>query len=420
MRTTGDDLLSGPYFMFNTHLQTRFQAASRSLHCLLIPAIGIVFFFLNPARAQETPKPSPSLVAFSSSTPTLTPMPTPALGLGTATATPTIVASVTSTPTPTLTPIHIVVDHQPFWNSGLGISLLIVIATILVVIGLSVWKGGPNGLVDKLLNLFNDFTNILAYMVVVLAFGGILLLSCHVLGAADQKNRLDVAKYVFAAVLPLLGTWVGAVLAHYFQKENLAAATQSISDLASKVAATDKLQSVPVTSVMKRGADIITLPEKFQGETDDIKIPLKDLVDYLKGKNCDRLIVFQGNAKSGPGRCVVHLSAIEKFISEQALASDPAKPPPPPTLNDLLKEKTDKSAPAPAPTDPLKAIFQSSFGLVSQKDSLARAKAVMDNLSKALGAAGNCYDVLVTENGHDNEPVIGWITNDIINENAKV
>ena len=44
----------------------------------------------------------------------------------------------------------------------------------------------------------------------------------------------------------------------------------------------------------------------------------------------------------------------------------------------------------------------------------------MENLSKALGAAGNCYDILVTENGHDNEPVIGWITNDSINGNAQV
>ena len=44
-------------------------------------------------------------------------------------------------------------------------------------------------------------------------------------------------------------------------------------------------------------------------------------------------------------------------------------------------------APAPPPTDLLKPIFQSSFGLVSQKDTLARAKPVMDNLSKALGAA---------------------------------
>jgi len=76
-------------------------------------------------------------------------------------------------------------------------------------------------------------------------------------------------------------------------------------------------------------------------------------------------------------------------------------------------------APALPPTDALKSIFQSSFGLVSQKDTLARTTAVIDTLSKALGAAGNCYDVLVTENGHDDEPVIGCITNDIINETLK-
>jgi hypothetical protein len=328
---------------------------------------------------------------------------------------------------PTSTPVQVVVDQQPFWNSALGILLLIVIAIgIGIVIGHVARKDGTNGLVGKLFNMFNDFTNVLAYVVVTFAFLGIFAISCQVIkvGGGEPFNAskaLETAKFVFGAILPLLGTWVGAVLAHYFQKESLAAATQSISDLASKVAGTDKLQSIPVTSVMKRGADIITLPEKFQRETDDRKIPLKDLVDYLKGNGSDRVLIFQGNAGSGPARCVVHLSAIEKFISDQALASDPAKPPPPPTLNDLIKEKpTDPSVPAPPSTDPLKPLFQSSFGLVSQKDTLARAKAVMDNLSKALGPTGNCYDILITENGHDGEPIIGWITNDIINENAKV
>jgi hypothetical protein len=333
------------------------------------------------------------------------------------TPTPTPTATAFASVTPTPTPIHIVVDQQLFWNSSLGI--FIVIAVVLaagVLVGFAAQKGGISSFMEK---LFANFTDMLAYWVVILAFIGIFVLGYVVLSG---DHSADTTKYVFAAILPLLGTWVGTVLAHYFQKENLAAATQSISDLASKVAGPDKLQSIPVTSVMKRGADMITLPEKFQREADDRKIPLSDLVKHLKDKGCDRLVIFQGNAGSGPGRCVVHLSAMEKFISDQALASDPAKPSPPlPTLNDLIKAKpTDPSAPAPPPTDALKPIFQSSFGLVSQKDTLARAKAVMDNLSKALDAAGNCYDILVTENGHDNEPVIGWITNDIINENAKV
>ena len=55
-------------------------------------------------------------------------------------------------------------EQASFWNSALGIFLVIVIA---IVAGLVIWliarKGDTNGLVGKLLNLFNDFTDVLAY-----------------------------------------------------------------------------------------------------------------------------------------------------------------------------------------------------------------------------------------------------------------
>ena len=72
----------------------------------------------------------------------------------------------------------------------------------------------------------------LAYWVVILAFIGIFVLGYVVL---SWDHSADTTKYVFAAILPLLGTWVGTVLAHYFQKENLAATTKSISDMAKTV-----------------------------------------------------------------------------------------------------------------------------------------------------------------------------------------
>jgi Na+/H+-dicarboxylate symporter len=82
-----------------------------------------------------------------------------------------------------------------------------------LVIGLMARENGMNSLVGKLLNLFNDFTDVLAYWVVSLAFVGIFILSGKVLEAAAPKGALESAKYVFAAVLPLLGTWIGTVLA---------------------------------------------------------------------------------------------------------------------------------------------------------------------------------------------------------------
>jgi hypothetical protein len=118
----------------------------------------------------------------------------------------TAVASVTPSPTPTATPFHVVMEQAPFWNSALGIG-------IGIVTGLVVRKGGTSGLIGKVLNLFNDFTDVLAYWVVILAFVGIFILSGKVLKVAVPKGALESAKYILAAVLPLLGTWIDTVLA---------------------------------------------------------------------------------------------------------------------------------------------------------------------------------------------------------------
>jgi hypothetical protein len=60
--------------------------------------------------------------------------------------------------------------------------------------------------------------------------------------------------------------------------------------------------------------------------------------------------------------------------------------------------------------------------VVAQDATLARAKAIMDNLSDKMDKKlkAGCYDIFVTQTGDDKGSVIGWITNDIINDNAKV
>jgi len=200
---------------------------------------------------------------------------------------------------------------------------------------------------------------------------------------------------------------VGTVLAHYFQKENLTAATQSITDLASKVAGADKLQSVPVKNVMIRPEAIKTLPDSLIGQ-ENKGIKLSDVIAQLQVEpKRDRLPLFKGNQKSGPAAGVIHLSTINTFISKKK------KPPEELSLDDLINDTEFK----------FKAVFDNSFGLVDENATLARAKAVMENLGqkiRAAGADGDCYDVFVTATGDAKEPVLGWITNDIINGNAKV
>jgi hypothetical protein len=307
-----------------------------------------------------------------------------------------------------------------FWNSPLGILVVVALIAILaggLAFGLraqtktpqSPLEGSVMPFVEK---LFGDFTNVLAWLVIILAFIGIFLLCYIVLTPTTNK---DTAQYVFGAVLPLLGTWVGAVLAHYFQKENLAAATQSISDLASKVTGADKLKSTPVKTVMIRPDRIDTLPDDLLGKADN-EIKLSELLTHLNITiKRDRLPIFKDKKKTGPINRVLHRSIIERFIAKQALLADEAGKPQLDatqianlTLADLMNDRE------------LGLVVLGSFALVKSEATLADAKNSMDNASAALGSKGNCYDIFVTDNGTADETVVGWITNDVINENAKV
>jgi hypothetical protein len=62
--------------------------------------------------------------------------------------------------------------------------------------------------------------------------GGVVVLSAViVLSGADQPR----AQLVLTADLPVIGTWVGTVLAYYFSKENLETATRSVAATASQM-----------------------------------------------------------------------------------------------------------------------------------------------------------------------------------------
>jgi ABC-type transporter Mla maintaining outer membrane lipid asymmetry ATPase subunit MlaF len=60
----------------------------------------------------------------------------------------------------------------------------------------------------------------------------------------------------------------------------------------------------------------------------------------------------------------------------------------------------------------MKAMAQ-SFGVIKQDGTLADALDVM-------GKIDDCQDVFVTLTGSKDEPVLGWVTNVIIQDNAKV
>ena len=219
---------------------------------------------------------------------------------------------------------------------------------------------------------------------------GVIALSWVTISRSEADNT-QLPMQVMTTVLPLIGTWVGTVLAYYFSKDNFEAATRSTAQLVQQLRSDDKLKSTPVWKVMLTLGNVLskTLPG------DDGKL-LVDLVDEMeKKKKGSRLPILSD--KKHP-LYVVHRSVVERFLVKAARGAGDVK-----TLT--LKTLLDDSD--------VKEFLKNSFATVREDANLAEAKGAMESNP-------NCQDVFVTKTGNRDEEVIGWITNVIIQENSIV
>jgi len=84
-------------------------------------------------------------------------------------------------------------------------------------------------------------------------------------------------------------------------------------------------------------------------------------------------------------RYLIHRSMLNEFIAGW-------KDPSPPTLKDLADDAA------------FRTLIYDAIAFVSRSATVGDAKAAMDSTAK-------CQDVIVTESGKRDEPVIGWLTN---------
>lgn len=138
----------------------------------------------------------------------------------------------------------------------------------------------------------------------------------------------------------------------------------------------------PVTSIMTR-------LEKTRhidlGHDAPAEITLPDLLASLDAGNWHRLPVV---ADGGAAHAIIHMSVMDRFIRERALAGDDVASL---TLADLLGDEA------------LAGIFTSTFVVVPQGMDLT-------NAARAMNAGNGCQDLFVTETGLATEPALGWIT----------
>jgi len=228
--------------------------------------------------------------------------------------------------------------------------------------------------------------------IVILGFSivGVVILAGFVLG---RDSNLTTAQYVFGAVLPLLGTWVGTVLAYYFARENFESASRSVREMAKQLTPMEKLKSILIKDVMinigKAITFVLSKPEK------DIKLK-SDLIDAkLEKENKERLPILDAQGRI---KYMAHRSLFDKFIVQEVAKGKKVEDL---TLQDMLDDAKYKD------------VLTGSFKTLLETSNLADAKTLMDKIKI-------CSDVFATENGKVDSKVLGWVTNIIIEEQSKV
>jgi hypothetical protein len=206
----------------------------------------------------------------------------------------------------------------------------------------------------------------------------------------EQRDQFfDMAKYVLGVLLPVIGAWVGTVLAFYFGQVNFEAASKSAANLVRQLSPREKLQAESAANAMMKINDVTSykiLPDKTEAD-----ITIKELIDQGfekdKSRPRQRLPILNGEDR---GKYVLHRSTIDAFVA-------PKKHPPDVDESTLsLKDLLEVAK--------LKAYIINSFLPLAPDATLADAKDLLDKNPQ-------CLDILVTQDGTKNGIVVGWITN---------
>ena len=202
----------------------------------------------------------------------------------------------------------------------------------------------------------------------------------------EQRDQFfDIAKYVLGVLLPVIGAWVGTVLAFYFGQVNFEAASRSAANLVRQLSPREKLQAEAAGKAMMKINEVTAF--KIPPDKTEADITIRALIDegFEKDKSSPRQRLPVLDAE-GRGKYVLHRSTIDAFVA-------PKKRPPDVdestlSLKDLLEDAK------------LKDYIVNSFLPLASDGTLADAKDLLDKNPQ-------CLDILVTQDGTKNGIVAG-------------
>lgn len=226
----------------------------------------------------------------------------------------------------------------------------------------------------------------------------------------DISGAKEIMQILFSTILPLLGTWIGTVLAFYFSRENFIAANQSVAHLVDKLTSDKKLATIKARDIMIGVNDLVY--KEYPTGTDDSTLNLKtDFIDFINGNNSSnkklsRIILLDENKVA---KYVLHRSLIEGFVSDQFFAQA-TKEDAAATTAIFTVTFADMKASA---NERVQRVLANGVKFIREDGTLSDAKLLMKNTPE-------CNDVFITKSGSPNEPVLGWITEKTIAEGSIV
>ena len=129
-----------------------------------------------------------------------------------------------------------------------------------------------------------------------------------------MERFFDISKYVLGVLLPVIGAWVGTVLAFYFGQGNFEAASRSAANLVRQLSPREKLQAEAAGRAMMKINEVTTF--KIPPDKTEADITIRKLIDegFEKDKSHPRQRLPVLDAESR-GKYVLHRSTIDAFVA---------------------------------------------------------------------------------------------------------
>lgn len=227
----------------------------------------------------------------------------------------------------------------------------------------------------------------------------ILVCATVLLSIRVAANTFTNFKDIVGMVLPLLGTWIGTVLAYYFSKSNFDATTKSLNTMATSVSSDQRLKDTRANDkdVMIPLGQIVSY--KYSTAAEMEKESLTGIIQFMTDNKVLRLpFIDAGNIIY----YCIHRSIFDKFISLEAVKV-PAQNISELTFGDFLG----------TPFDEIKNYIKSGISFLRDDATLYDVKLIMDSNKY-------CQDVFLTQTAKLTEPITGWITDVKILEKSRV